>query len=72
MLSHYQELYYDKPQSEFERSVNSNLDDLCIAAQGCGWQAIQAQERLRTLKKLSKEERKAVYQVAIASLVGCQ
>ena len=65
MLAHYKDLYYQKPQSEFERSVNSNLDDLCISAQGCGWQAIRAQERLKKLKGVSREERERIYQVAI-------
>ena len=68
MLTHYKDLYYKSPQSEFERSVNSNLDKLCISAQGCGWQAICAQERLRKLKSVSKEERERIYQVAIEAL----
>ena len=65
MLAYYKDLYYQKPQSEFERSVNSNLDDLCASAQGCGWQAIRAQERLKKLKGVSREERERIYQVAI-------
>lgn len=68
MLPYYQELYYENPKNEFERSVNSNLDDLCIAAQGCGWQAIRAQTRLKLLKQASREEREKIYQVAIASI----
>ena len=68
MLTRYKNLYYESPQSEFERSVNSHLDDLCISAQGCGWQAIRAQERLKKLKGVSKEERERIYQVAIDAL----
>lgn len=68
MLNHYRDLYYENPNNEFERSVNSNLDNLCVAAQQCGWQSIVSQERLKKLKTMSKDEREKVYQVAMAAI----
>ena len=68
MLSTYQELYYANPQDAFERSINFNLDGLCVAAQGGGLQAIQAQTRLKLLKQASLEERLKIYQIAIGSI----
>ena len=64
-LSYYQPLYYPDPKTDFERSVNENLDHLCVAAQGCGIQALQAQARLKLLMQLPQAQRVQAYQAAL-------
>ncbi|MCY7273043.1 MAG: hypothetical protein LH702_04675 [Phormidesmis sp. CAN_BIN44] len=68
MLAFYQELYYLNPQTDFEKSVNSNLDNLCFQSGGCGWEAIRAQTYLKKLKSFSQNEREQAYHRAIAYL----
>ncbi len=69
ILPFYEELYYANPQTEFERSVNSNLDNLCFQARGCGQEAIRAQTYLKKLKELSQDGREQAYQRAISYLL---
>lgn len=68
MLSTYQNLCYERPDSDFKRLVNSGIESLSLASRGSGLQAMQAESRLKKLQQLSREDREQMYRSAINAL----
>lgn len=68
MLSTYQNLCYECPDSDFKRLVNSGIESLSFTSRGSGIEAIRAESRLKKLQQLPEEEREEMYRLAINAL----